>query len=98
MKKPFKIGEIVFVYDNGDRFKATIKEVMPSNRIVVETCNGLKARLLILPQQCRRLVKKERRRFWIKDLPIFGMDFANCVVTERPGADGWIEVIEVKKK
>lgn len=101
MKKPFEVGERVICFDSKEKpKKGTIKSIQAGLLIILP--DGYCDHLWYHPKQVRRLVKKERRRFWIKcDSALYKED---CVwstdITNRKNAarDGWVEVVEVKKK
>ncbi len=69
MKRPFEVGDRVAVYNEKNRYAGeTIESSYPdSDYLIVRLNNG---RIVTAhKKQCRRLVKKERRRIWI--LPFY---------------------------
>lgn len=98
-KMGLKVGDRVAVYNDNQRKTSNIKSILGDGSILLE------AGWCAHPKQCRRLVRKERRRIYID---ADQLDQLNA----RPGNDGnlhvanyparlgsrWAEFIEVKKK
>lgn len=109
MKKPFEVGERVAVYGHralafGVRVVGLIEAMDQDERRMYPT--GVKVRdekysgqaYFAHPKQCRRLVKKERRRAWLSARAL--RDFPGRRITADLGGPGWddsIEFIEVRK-
>ena len=100
----FQAGDRVILYCEYGIFKGTIRlDAEGDSRrsigqilVLVDGNSGQK--MVAYPQQCRKLKKKERRRFWVS----FGIDSSG---TEYPAIfkpkreyDTDVEFIEVKKK
>lgn len=115
MKKPFAVGERVRVYGSsvrhwyeGEVASGVVCEPGAEHLVRVKI-DGTDRYCEFHPKQCRRLIKKQRRRIWAY---ITG-DGNICVSTEKPTdgcmcsneyccekryfASGWSEFIEVKK-
>lgn len=95
MKKPFQVGDRVRAYSWAAVYAGRVIRV-EGDRVYLGLDGG--GNLDFHPKQCRRLVRKERRRVWVK-LPT---DFhpqhrANGMVSVDP-VDGWVEFIEVRRK
>lgn len=95
----FKVGDRVAFYNEGYRFKGKISGA-DLNKVCVDTDGG--KYYCVSPKQCRRLVKKERRRIWIpiNSVPPNGSSRERCHINGfKPGDESlFIEFIEVKKK
>ncbi len=98
MKKEnkFKVGDRVAVYAHTlGRAVGEVSDVqgLPPYWLNVQTSTcGVVAH----PKQCRKLVKKERRRVWVKFNHVHGM---SSLYEARPEHEGdFVEFIEVKKK
>ncbi len=102
----FKIGDRVRVYNAGtprNELVVGIIESLPDEKTdfvrIVFKENGIMQRYLAYPQQCRRLVKKERRRVYIcinKGGALDTRGHTTCY-SERKHPK-WVEFIEVKRK
>lgn len=100
-KRPFEVGDRVAAYNCTKRYEGVVWSI--DNRrwpttLVIETRDDV---LSFHPKQCRRLVRKERRRVWVNmdhwdyykaDNP------AHAYLEEPQDTPGWVEFIEVKKK
>lgn len=64
MKKPFEVGERVRFYDSTQRYESEIIDMTESTIQVMTAGNQL---IWIYPQQARRLIKKVRREWWIRE-------------------------------
>lgn len=100
MKKPFKVGQRVAVYNFGIRYVGTIFDVFKDGIDVAEDPDNKGMR--VHPKQLRRLVKKERRRVWIPETSLPHDMIGKCedaawVSADDRSKDGWVEFIEVKK-
>lgn len=93
MNNKFHKGTRVIAYDGSETFKGIITAVTPDNRVEIEVDDGLKYFWFHI-KQCRRLIKKERRRLTVSR-PIVGNLFQSLIDLE-PGEV--VEFIEVKKK
>lgn len=99
MKKPFEVGQRVAFYCGGRRDTGVIKKISELTGMVTVATD--RADFFVHPKQCRRLVKKERRRFWIDIEGAILSDkylWRTNVMIKNPGLDSWVEVVEVKKK
>lgn len=82
MKKEFKVGDKVIAYGREWISCVGFKDIrgrvtsVSETQIGVETPNAL---YMCHPKQCRRLVKKKRREFWIEP---------SLIVDERSGLNG----------
>lgn len=99
MKKPFVAGEKVAVYMDGATRKTGIVIGFSSHakdkELHVEFNIGSGERFWAHPKQCRRLVKKERKRVWVQYRD--DGSWSNFSIVE-PVRAGWVEFVEVKKK
>lgn len=122
MKKPFEVGERVAVYENASRWvgsieadKGTVRGTFLPDGVFWVRCDpseneGAPNLLAANAKQCRRLVKKKRRRVWI---PQHCIDERYDVMRvyqvrpaeisrepwEKPKDDGpLIEFVEVRKR
>lgn len=82
MKTPLKVGDRVavygagdarFIYFGSDRLIGNIRSTQETGTVKIEIENlssqdteGHNAVIKVHSKQCRRLVKKERRRIWVK--------------------------------
>lgn len=103
--KNYKVGDRVKIYGcifrssdeslhhiTVDGLTGEIKEICLSGYITVKT--NFDETFLAHPKQCRKLVKKERRRIWVSpDYEFLGPDNTSLIPKE-----GWLEFVEVKKK
>lgn len=97
MKTPFKVGDRVAVYSGRGRFVGTVETVM--NTILEVRLDGRVGQFH--SHQCRRLVKKPRRRVWIAESNL--VDSINSglgvpAYRTRPGFSDQIEFVEVRRK
>lgn len=102
----FKVGDRVAVYgavwchqDAEHKIyrglKMEISKIIDENRITLYFGDE---KYCAHPKQCRRLVKKEKRRVWVKVPTDFHPQHrTNGMVSVDP-VDGWDEFVEVKKK
>lgn len=106
MSKEFKVGERVAFYANGLRGIAEINFIDSEGSLAltnIDKYGRTNMGVAFHPKQCRRLIKKQRRRVWIskvaltdcKDKPTFST-FAYLNQPTMHSKD-WIEFIEVKK-
>ncbi len=113
-KEPFKVGDRVSVYYVGcpDKNWGTINEVVLHSvyqalRLLIDLDSGAKG-ISAHPKQCRRLIKKEKRRFllWKNDIEFLSRRHEDCEACtaslipydkDTAADDEWIELVEVKK-
>jgi hypothetical protein len=122
--KPFKIGDRVAVYGkvgerqlyrqtgticdpyDGVNYNNELLTVFFDFDLKTQQCPKQE---LVHPKQCRRLIKKERKRIWVKPAPavidIVGLNSTAVIQSTESirqasstPKKGWIEFIEVKKK
>lgn len=75
MKNPFEVGDRVAVYTADGRFTGDIIGVFGVHCIRVDyhpgqinaSTGGVVGWAQVNPKQCRRLIKRERRRIWISE-------------------------------
>jgi hypothetical protein len=111
MSKNFKVGDRVALYtEHNIRYTGTIKNITPSGGICalvdgLEHVEPLKTQFH--PKQCRLLLKKPRRRIWVrfnKDTDfvqgwhLYGTNADLATGTIQPSGDGWVPFVEVKRK
>jgi hypothetical protein len=99
-KSPFQVGDRVRVYGIVVRMFGAGEAIKK-----VATVTSVDDELLILddggdafyahPKQCRRLVKKERRRYWLN--PNISAHYDGTFWIDNKPHEGWIEFVEVKK-
>lgn len=104
----FKVGDRVAVYYPRCpiRNHAEITEVYPDGSLLVKYDYDLTYRFAAHPKQCRRLVKKERRKIWIAQselTPAYTSIKAVWIQRDPKDltcaeGDQLIEFVEVKKK
>lgn len=105
--KELKVGDRVVAYCGKDRFIGKIDKVYPDDLLCVwaRSDSGMYVHrsIYVHPKQCRRLVKKERRKIFV--LPdIVGnhsdniIKFSDCWITRTRSNQDQIEFIEVVKK
>lgn len=109
MKEPFKVGDRVRVYGSvvvqtysGDSQEikplvcnlATVQEVW-SRELMLHQENSA-FRIFAHPKQCRRLVKKKRRRLWLGGTGAED-SVPRLVACSLVPRDGFVEFVEVKK-
>lgn len=94
MKEPFKIGDRVAVYQSFfGRSERNIGLVIDTGNQAIKVQHDSGLMWILHPKQCRRLVKKERRRIWVLREPGFALgDIRDYEV------GGYTEFVEVKKK
>lgn len=102
----FKVGERVAVYLWDGRFTAVIEHLNDNGSLDVKFDN-LESRNHVHPKQCRRLVKKPKKKIWI-DLnfdvvhdSMVGSYMQNAVVFLTPpllNPQDFTEFVEVRKK
>lgn len=114
MKTPFKVGDRVRVHGNSqtgaieevpyDGWKARVVRVFNQFAIQVEPLN-LKTdetSFTVFIKQCRRLIKKPRRRVWLNEnalRPDRNNEGGWSVCFEKPKVylSDWVEFIEARK-
>lgn len=88
----FKVGDRVKIYHHRTPLIGVVNHITEDGMIKIDLSE---VGYIYHPKQCRKLVKKERRRAWIKLTDYGQIDgWASC---ERH-SPGWVEFIEVKKK
>ncbi len=99
----FKVGDRVAFYSGSVRRTGTINKIVRDDYIEVLTGEIGDDRLfghLVHPKQCRKLVKKARREFWVslKDPGVSIERGSNVFWAEDKAVneDGWIKVRECK--
>lgn len=97
-----KFGDRVAIYDSAVRRVGTVSADPNSLRApgLYVRPDGLSTSILVLPQQCRRLKKKEKRRVWIdvnyaSDAIYHGE--ATTTITRDKRSLAQIEFVEVRK-
>jgi hypothetical protein len=76
MKKPFKVGDRIRVYNGLNKYEGVIADIESSGLIFV--CRDLLCSFAgpFQPKQCRRLkpkpVKREPREIWMNEYPVGG--------------------------
>lgn len=94
----FQVGDRVRVYHGHKSFKGTIKDIHNGGGgllyVMEDGFYSYPEDAPFSPKQCRKLVKKERRRVWISYL---GKSM-NEVVTIPQKGPHWVEFVEVKRK
>jgi hypothetical protein len=99
----FKIGDRVAVYNNGQRYIGIVCDdsVEGIDQIPVKAGNG--PSYIVHKNQLRKLVKKERRRVWVRtryiDQSYKLPDIVCLEATEvNPHDSQWTEFVEVRRK
>jgi|SRR5271157_2534169 len=94
----FKVGDRIRIYgfDSDDATLVLARTVVSVSPNLIETDGGE----FCHPKQCRRLVKKQRRRVWIlEDDLVFDSDgTSDCLLSTEKLHPTDIEFIEVKKR
>lgn len=101
-KRELRVGERVRAFgvscDDGHFWSldGTVESLNPPGPMIYVKCDGAFPRdsILVHQKQCRRLIRRERRRIWVNPGAVFS------VATEmacRP-VEGWTEYREVPKK
>jgi hypothetical protein len=99
--KEFKVGDRVAAYTGKTNYPDAIRRAV--GEIAQIAANGailLKHDTLdywYSPKQCRRLIKRERRRVWVNPKYQSLYHGSECVFRDEP-RDGFVEFIEVRKK
>lgn len=92
----FKVNERVVVYHGGDRNIGEICQIYDQGTILVDTAEA--GRIVAHPKQCRRLVKKIRRKLWIAKSDFRISRGTITPLYEEPMLKKlWIEFVECKK-
>lgn len=89
-----KVGDKIVIYNNGERFTALVAALPLGENQNIVVDNGRSPAFYVHPKQCRRLVKKERRRVWIHP---------SCIgkvggIYDSPPSYDCLEFVEVKNK
>lgn len=99
----FSVGQKVAFYYRDGRCVGRIVDVDESQHLL-EINDGEGGGHWLHEKQCRRLVKKERKRWWINTAPITVVENGKVImslseypITSVP-QENWIEVVEVGKK
>lgn len=101
MSREFKVGDRVAVYSSKKRFKGTVTSdvITSAGLIQIKFDDGYLWDFF--PQQCRRLIKKQRRRVWVHKEVIDNEDISDDVTFDfnqiKINQYDWIEFIKVKK-
>lgn len=97
----FQAGDRVRVYENAESIlTGTVADLGGGKvRVLIEP-HG--ASWVFHPKQCRKLVKKERRRVWIacrdSGLSVFGGKLVNPAGIFRSPSPEFVEFVEVRRK
>ena len=95
----FKVGDRVRVYHGLMRFDGTVKQTSTSLLAVeYELSSGEKRASEFQTQQCRKLVKRERRRVWLMRGQLeqgYGVIAAEY---SQPEGNAYAEFVEVRRK
>jgi len=109
MKKPLAVGDKVRISGWGDyhgrsynldMMLGVIDTFAGGNRFNVrcDTPNAVTNIFTVFFSQCRKIVKKERRRIWIRELALLSSpDRVAATIFNQPQI-GFLEFIQVKKK
>lgn len=97
MKRLYEFGDRVHVYDGSIRWHGTVSKVQENGLMIVD-CRRWGGELMTVSlKQCRRLVKRKRREFWIVRYCTGSRDIHDKMPSFRPAAPGeLIHVREVK--
>ena len=100
----FKVGERVAVYWYDGRFTGAVEKIHANGSLQI-VFDNFSYRKSAHPKQCRRLVKKERRRVWLplKYVDRAPTDTENLTIgiyrsSIPPTNPDWAEFIEVRSK
>lgn len=96
----FKVGDWVHVYSGHLVYKGEVTEVREDLEMLQVKQLGVEARWYS-PKQCRRVVKKPRRRIWVHESYLKdGISFREVPPDEKPGEwpGQWIPFIEEVRK
>lgn len=102
-----KIGDRVAAYNNGQRVVGTVTSIeaglkQNSGPVVVswDVPTGI-GWISVHPKQCRKLVKRTRRRIWVRPDTLTNNYIINgsnlFAVSSQPQAN-WVEFVEVRPK
>lgn len=94
----FKVGDRVAVY-SGSLYSGHAGEiicVLQTGELSVDV--GDLDYLIVRPQQCRKLVKKKRRRVSVNPAFINAVSESTLTIWRPYPVPGWIEFVEVRKK
>lgn len=107
VKRPFQVGERVRVHDvcqeTGKLCSdvGTIREIGMDGALFID-CKFWQSHIPFNPKQCRRLVKKERRRVWLKPFDVNYSDKYPPRIGSIDAALGpfedYVEFVEVRRK
>ena len=96
----FKVGDKVVVYlSSGKPYKGTIKLIVDDDRlnIIVHANEGFECS--VHPKQCRKLVKKARRRIYLSPESLESGKPCYAYITQTPNLlINELEFVEVKRK
>lgn len=90
-----KVGDRVAVYTGGNRYVAEIADMLNDGTLRFERVGAIGS-FYAHPKQCRRLIRRERRRVYIQENPAT-KELGFGWVDGRPG-QGWVEFVEVRRK
>lgn len=104
MSKPtsdkFPIGTRVRVYAtlNGAvaETKGSVTRIRTTDGMLYVNLDGRRGEIVAHPMQCRKLVKKERRRIWLMKSHIEMRAYWTLTLPEKP--DDYIEFVEARRK
>lgn len=98
----FKVGDLIRIYSETDVYEDIITKILPGNLIQIQSCR------LFHAKQCRKLVKKERRRLWMNEylvsegsFPFRGGTYTSQELAKEYALNsciGQVEFVEVRRK
>lgn len=96
----FKVGDRVAAYVSGRRYAGEIVQTIPKLLVHVFKVHENYNPLHLHPKQCRKLVKKARRRIWINKVefplsPVY--DGIHLSRTKPDDFNQWVEFVEVSR-
>lgn len=97
MKKPFEVGDRVAVYDGGKRKTGKVSAVDEMFGTLGVDYDLPDRRCFVHPKQCRRLVKRERRRALLS-MSKDGEWSVDAFTGEFPKPGVQIHLVEVKAR
>lgn len=96
-----KVGDRIRIYSNADIWTGVVKEMYPNGRLAyISSSSGLRLGAHI--KQCRKLVKKRAREWWVYPNNSYYKDWfeneTGAVVRTTPPKDleGWVYIRECK--
>lgn len=100
MNKPFQVGNRVAAYTEGNRYTGRVLEIQEGTGLIKVRLDSWYGDCTVHFKQCRRLVKRERRRIYVpkQDLDQ-GFHKVNAWHQPTPAdPSAYIEFIEVLRK